>query len=187
LDLKDIQKKRTNLNAAELGDSRVRAAQWKRYKRNPVFDEQEVVSMARAGVVALVNMQCSDGGWGWFSGWGEHSWPHTTAVVVHGLNLARGNDIAIVPGVIDRGVNWLKGYQAEQVQRLKNAPSKTQPYKLHADNVDALVYMVLCDNAVSNDDMRDFLYRDRTKLSVYAKAMFGLSLHKEKQAKKLAM
>ena len=49
------------------------------------------------------------------------------AVVVHGLNLARGNDIAIVPGVIDRGVNWLKGYQAEQVQRLKNAPSNRHP------------------------------------------------------------
>ena len=31
---------------------------------------------------ALAGMQCSDGGWGWFSGFGEHSYPHTTAVVV---------------------------------------------------------------------------------------------------------
>src|SRR5438067_9853442 len=65
LDLKDIEKKRTNLNAGELGDSKVRAAGWQRYKRNPVFDEAEVTRMAQAGVQALVNMQCSDGGWGW--------------------------------------------------------------------------------------------------------------------------
>ena len=41
------------------------------------------------GVTALTNMQCSDGGWGWFSGFGERSWPHTTAVVVHGLQERR--------------------------------------------------------------------------------------------------
>ena len=35
--------------------------------------------------------------------------------------------------------------------------------------------------------MRDFLYRDRTQLPVYAKAMFGLALHKQQQAEKLAM
>jgi hypothetical protein len=35
--------------------------------------------------------------------------------------------------------------------------------------------------------MRDFLYRDRTHLAVYAKAMFGLALHKQQQGEKLAM
>src|SRR6202030_2099760 len=38
-----------------------------------------------------------------------------------------------------------------------------------------------------NNDMMDFLYRDRTHLAVYAKAMFGLALHKQQQADKLAM
>ena len=47
--------------------------------------------------------------------------------------------------------------------------------------------MVLVDAGVANDDMRDFLYRDRTHLAVYAKAMFGLALHKQQQADKLAM
>ena len=47
--------------------------------------------------------------------------------------------------------------------------------------------MVLVDGDVDNDEMRDFLYRDRTKLAVYAKAMFGLALHKQQQAEKLAM
>lgn len=187
LDLKDIEKKRTNLNAMEIGDDKDRAKGWKRFDRNPVFDEAEVRQMAFAGVTALQNMQCSDGGWGWFSGFGERSYPHTTAVVVHGLQLARENDVALIPGVLERGIDWLKNHQLEEVRKIQNAPTKTKPYKEHADNVDALVYMVLADQDVKNDDMREFLYRDRTKLSVYAKAMFGLALHKQKQNQQLDM
>jgi uncharacterized protein YfaS (alpha-2-macroglobulin family) len=187
LDLKAIQQKRTNLNAAELGDDKERAKGWKRFDRNPVFDEDEVKKMAQAGVTALTNMRCGDGGWGWFSGWGEHSWPHTTAVVVHGLQIAKANDIALVPGILEGGVDWLKGYQAEQIRRLKNAPSKAIPYKEQADNLDALVNMVLVDAGVNSAEMRDFLYRDRIHLAVYAKALFGLALHKQNEAAKLKM
>ena len=38
---------------------------------------------------ACQTCSCSDGGWGWFSGCGERSWPHTTALVVHGLQIAQ--------------------------------------------------------------------------------------------------
>ena len=82
---------------------------------------------------------------------------------------------------------WLENYQAQQVQQIKNAPVMLHPWKEHADNLDAMVYMILRDADKSNDDMREFLYRDRTHLAVYAKAMFGLALHKEKQVKKLDM
>ena len=44
--------------------------------------------------------------------------------------------------------------------------------------------MVLVDAGVSNDDMRDFLYRDRTELAVYSQAMFGLALHKQQSERK---
>src|SRR5438132_1260046 len=47
--------------------------------------------------------------------------------------------------------------------------------------------MALVDQNIENEEMRDFLYRDRTHISVYAKAMFGLALEKQKQADKLAM
>ncbi len=85
LDLKKIEEKRTNLNAQEIGDDKKRAAGWKRFDRNPVFDNDEVKRMVKDGVQQLTEMQLADGGWGWFSGCGEQSWPHTTAVVVHGL------------------------------------------------------------------------------------------------------
>jgi uncharacterized protein YfaS (alpha-2-macroglobulin family) len=187
LDLKAIKEKRTNLNAQEIGDDKERAKGWKRFPRNPVFDEAEVQNMTLAGIRALAGMQCADGGWGWFSGFGEHSWPHTTAIVVHGLQIARQNDVPLPPGMLERGVEWLKNYQADQVKQLKNAASKTKPWKEHADNLDALVYMVLVDADVAGDEMREFLYRDRTHLAVYAKAMFGLALHKQQQGDKLAM
>jgi uncharacterized protein YfaS (alpha-2-macroglobulin family) len=187
LDLKAIEEKRTNLNAQEIGDAKERAKGWKRYPHNPVFSEGEVKAMSVAGVEALVGQQLSDGGWGWFSGWGEHSWPHTTALVVHGLQIARENGVAIAPVVIQRGVAWLQNYQRQELIKLHNFPSKTEPYKEFADNLDAMVYMVLIDEGVGNNDMMDFLYRDRTHLAVYAKAMFGLALHKQNQADKLAM
>ncbi|HTN76301.1 MAG TPA: alpha-2-macroglobulin family protein, partial [Pirellulaceae bacterium] len=187
LNLAEIRDKRTNLNAQEIGDDKARAKQWKRFDRNPVFDEEELNRMVKENVTMLTNMQLTDGGWGWFSGMGERSWPHTTAVVVHGLQLAKENDVALVPNMLERGVDWLKRYQAEEVQKIKNADGKVQPWKTTADNLDAFVYMVLVDAGQENKEMRDFLYRDRTHLAVYAKALFGLGLHKVGDAEKLAM
>ncbi|MFZ1934064.1 MAG: MG2 domain-containing protein [Thermoguttaceae bacterium] len=207
LDLRAIEKKQTNLNAQEIGNDADRAKQWKQLKANgphpnplpkgegtglnPVFDVDEVQRMVKEGVERLTEMQCSDGGWGWFSGWGEHSMPHTTAVVVHGLQIAKQNDVALVPGVLDRGVAWLKNYQDEQIQLLKNAAIEKKPeglrWKASADSLDAFVYMVLIDAGVKNADMLDFLYRDRTKLGVYGMAMFGIALDKQGERDKLAM
>src|SRR5262249_18771670 len=162
-----------------------RIKQWQRLKRNPVFDAVEVRSMTQAGVDALSRMQLSDGGWGWFSGFGEHSYPHTTAIVVHGLQLAKANGVALPPAILERGQTWPQNHQDDQVRRLHNWPTKTVPYKQFADNIDALVYMTLVDAGVQNGDMRDFLYRDRNQLAVYAKAMFGLALYKNQEADKL--
>jgi uncharacterized protein YfaS (alpha-2-macroglobulin family) len=193
LDLADIRDKRTNLNAQEIGDDIERAKRWKTFDSNPVFDEDEVLRMVKRGAERLTSMQMSDGGWGWFSGRGEQSWPHTTAVVVHGLQVAAKNDVALVPGMLDRGVNWLKTYQANQVQYLKNYALKDskgrrkQPSKSHTGNLDAFVFMVLTDAGHVNEEMRDFLYRDRTHLSVYGKAVFGLALHSQEQTEMLDM
>ncbi|HEV7999589.1 MAG TPA: MG2 domain-containing protein [Planctomycetaceae bacterium] len=190
VDLAQVKAKRANLNAQELGDPALRAAHWKRFDENPVFDNAEVTRMVKAGVQALTEMQLTDGGWGWFSGWGEHSEPHETAMIVHGLQLAQQNGVALVPGTLDKGIAWLKAYQADQLARLKRY-DKSKPSlertKAQADNIDALVYMVLVDSDVNNSEMQDFLYRDRTHLSVYAKGLLGLALAKARAADRLAM
>lgn len=179
LDLASIREKQVNLNAQQIGDPEERAAQWKNWKRNPVFDEALLDDMVKRGMERLTAMQLSDGGWGWFSGWRERSSAHTTAVVVHGLQQARENDMAIVPGVLEKGIAWLKRYQAEEIRKIRNSPDKKRPFKSRADNLDALVYMVLGDADHFDAEMRGYLYRDRTKISVYAKAMFALALHGE--------
>jgi len=193
LNLAEIEAKRTNLNAQEIGPGPERAQGWKRFDRNPVFDQAELAKIVKAGVQRLTEMQLADGGWGWFSGWGEHSAPHTTAVVVHGLQIAVQNEVALVPGVLDRGLAWLARYQARQVEKLKNCTAegnrinKEKPYKQFADNLDALVFMVLADAGKPGDAMRDFLYRDRTHLAVYSLATYGLALHQLGAKEKLAM
>ena len=57
---------------------------------------------------------------------------------------------------------------------------RTSRWKERADNLDAFVYMVLADEGAKSRtlEMRGYLYRDRNELAVYAKAMFGLALHK---------
>lgn len=187
VDLAAVREKRTNLNAQEIGDPMARAKGWKRFQRNPVFDPEEVKTMTREGIKALQNMQLSDGGWGWFSGFGEYSQPHTTAIVVHGLQIAGGLKVELPANMLERGITWLKNHQDKQVELIKRAPAKTQPYKNHADDLDALVYMVLLDADIANPEMNEFLYRDRTHVSAYAKAVFGIALFKQKQQEKLDM
>ncbi|MFA6568893.1 MAG: MG2 domain-containing protein, partial [Victivallales bacterium] len=196
LNLKDIGGKRSNLNAQETGDDKERAKQWKRYRREPVFDGELLDDMVFDGLKALAFMQLSDGGWGWFSGWGEHSSPHMTATVVHGLQIARDNGVNVDGQMLNRGIEWLDRYQKEQVSKTcmhgyqegeicKNKhPDGTRMY---ADDIDALVHMVLADAGIAGDGMKFLLYRDRTKVSVYAKAMFGIALQKQKDSEKLQM
>ncbi len=158
---------------------------------NAVFDDAELTAMVKAGVERLASMQNPDGGWGWFSGTGERSWPHTTAVVVYGLLAARDNGVALPHGLLDRGIDWLRARQACEIVRLKIDPDNDSDEdsddngvraKVAADDLDALTYMILAKNGRQplDPDMRDFLYRDRLKLSQSGLAMFAIALHIEK-------
>jgi uncharacterized protein YfaS (alpha-2-macroglobulin family) len=95
--------------------------------------------------------------------------------------------------MLDRGLGWLEQYQNSQLAALKNVDKdgkpidKEKPWKTTADNIDALVYLVLVDGNQRSDAMRDLLYRDRTKLAVYGLALYGNALHKQDETEKLAM
>jgi uncharacterized protein YfaS (alpha-2-macroglobulin family) len=187
LDLQAIKAKQTNLNAQEIGNDRKRAEQWRRYGLNPVFDERTVADMVTAGLKRLAAMQLSDGGWGWFSGYGEKSYSHTTAYVVHGLQVARSAGVNLPSGMLERGVRWLQNYQAKEIERLKRWEQKKKSGKARADNLDAFVYMVLVEAGADRREMGDYLYRDRTHLAVYARAMFGMALYALEDAERLKM
>ena len=189
VNLADVQNKRTNLNAQEIGDAAKRAAESKRSNRNPVFDQEEMDIIVKTGVMDLTNMQLTDGGWGWFSGFGEHSTAHLTSLVVHGLTVAQKNNVLMLPDVLQRGVQWLKNQQAEELIKLKEGdwrrehPDKLKkrrkPFKEQADNMDAFVAFVLSEHDGNSPTMTDYLYRNRAKLSVYSQALTGLVLHQQ--------
>ncbi len=192
INLGEVKAKRNNLNPQELGDPATRAAQWKQWQRNPVFDEVELEKMVGKGVEKLMSMQMSDGGWGWFSGFGESSYPHTTAVVVHGLLVAKENGAKVPDAMLDAGVRWLMGYESKQVaalqryverQALLDAGKKVKDDKRYvkqvADAQDAFVRVVLGEAKRDSEPMLAFLYRDRVSLPVYAQCLLGLEEHRK--------
>ena len=192
INLAEVKAKRTNLNPQELGNSAERASQWKQWQTNPVFDEAEMEKMVAAGVEKLMSMQNSDGGWGWFSGYGEASYPHTTAVVVHGLLVAKANDAKIPQVMLDSGIKWLMAYERKQIAALqlhvqrealrkqgKKVKDDEQYEKWTCDVTDAFVRLVLGEAARDSESMLVFLYRDRVGMPVYGKCLIGLEEHRK--------
>lgn len=177
LDLQQLKQRTTNLNAQELGDPAERNSQWKAFNREAVFDQAIVRDMVQSGVQRLTDMQCGDGGWGWFSGPMETSSAHTTATVVRGLLIAQQNGVAIVPDVLQRGLDWLENYQNGTLVQLKK-PEGESGRKPFVDNTDALVFHVLTLADRKNGEMQAFLYKQRDKLSVYGKALFAWATHR---------
>lgn len=192
INLAEVKAKRTNLNPQELGNAADRAAQWQQWQNNPVFDELEMQKMVAAGLDRLMSMQNSDGGWGWFSGYGEFSYPHTTAVVVHGLLVAKANGANIPDRMLDSGIAWLMSYEKKQIAALqlhvereplrkegKKIKDDTRYEKSRTDAIDAFVRMILGEARRDSEPMLAFLHRDRIDLPVYAKCLLGLEHHRK--------
>ena len=181
VDLKALRREHANLNPQELGEASERRAQWKRFDRNPVFKGGMVDRMVRKGVNRLQSMQLSDGGWGWFSGSGEHSSAHTTATVVRGLLVAKANGARVDDDSLQRGIQWLQNYENRELQKILNGEKdpKVKPWKSRADATDALVAAVLAEAKTFNDKMLDEIFEDKGTLPVSAKALAGLAFHRK--------
>jgi uncharacterized protein YfaS (alpha-2-macroglobulin family) len=184
VNLQEVKNKRVNLNPQEIGDAKQRAEQWKRWQENPVWDKDEVDKMVRKGIKRLREMQNDDGGWGWFSAYGERSYPHTTAVVVHGLTVAKLNGAKIPADILKQGVVWLKISEGREAERIRMWEKRKKNTKRRADAQDALVRRVLGEAGVDHAEMLGFLFRDKVGLPVYAKCLLGLELHRTKDNKK---
>lgn len=180
VDLKAVRDKRVNLNAQEIGDAAKRAGRWQGRDlegkpKQPVFDENEVKRMARAGLERLEAMRNDDGGWGWFPG-GRESSPHITALVLHGLHVARESAAEVPEDLIQSAVRYLQQHENEELRRLR-LPEKAGQHKDHPGNLDALVHCVLVEQKQGATEMRERLYESRLKLSRYNQALVGLACH----------
>jgi uncharacterized protein YfaS (alpha-2-macroglobulin family) len=185
-DLAAIKDKKLNLNPQQLGDPKERAAQWKpgHPDWNPVWDEAEVAKMESAGIAKLREQQNPDGGWGWFSAFGHQSYAHTTAVVMHGLLLARDNGAKVPDDMIARGLAWLAKHEETEVDRIAHWEKRKENIKQKADATDALVRRILGEGGKDHAQMLGFLFRDKNDLPVYAKALVGLEFHRTKDTAK---
>ena len=140
--------------------------------RAPVVTDAELDRIVAAGLKRLGEMQLADGGWGWFSGWGERSAPHTTATVVHGLLAAREAGVEVPAELLSRGLAWLGRDQAR-----RRAEIAADRKNRRAGPEDALVARVLAEGGAAVDPaMLGYLYEDRAQLPFYAKALLGLAL-----------
>ncbi|MFA7230150.1 MAG: alpha-2-macroglobulin family protein [Victivallaceae bacterium] len=182
VDLQKVKQSQTNLNPAELGRTTERSGQWKRYDSNPVFNNEQVTALVNDGLKMLSVMQNGDGGWGWFSGFAESSYPDTTASVVNSMISARMNGIEVDQTMFNRGVVWLKAFQNNRIVEIKKNNATV-------DNTDALIFYVLTRAGVSDDFMRQTLYDGRKNLSLYGLSLCGLALHQlgDKQKLKIIM
>ncbi|MEY2726173.1 MAG: hypothetical protein RLZZ458_2040, partial [Planctomycetota bacterium] len=162
---------------------------------NPVFDENELNRIVRDSLQKLSDMQLSDGGWGWFSGLQEHSSPHITAQIVHGMTIASQNDVPVLPDVVQRGIEWLKNYQQQSLTELRegdrhrNEPDYAgkAPHRNSADNLDAFVALVLAEHNSADPAMNEYLFRDRGNLTAYGLALSGLVMHQMQDLEKRDM
>ncbi len=164
------------------------ASQGPKEMKKTVYSTEELEQIIKQGVTRLAEMQLADGGWGWFSGFGEWSSAHTTAVVLRGLIVAQENGVTVPDEMINRGVEWLIAYQEQQLALLANCQVDGSPidpdkkYKRYVDDLDALTHLTLARVRKFNTTMRDRLVDERLKTSRYSLGLIGLALHLEAQS-----
>ena len=175
IDLAAIEKSKANLNPSELGDKKTRAAQWKRFKNNPVFSDKKLKTLVKKELKTLIAMQNSDGGWGWFSGFYERSYIYTTVRTVRALQLVKSVD----KKVMKRGIAWLKTWQERRIEEIKEHN--------YISNMDALVFDTLVKADMKSEFMLEKLFNDRAKLSINGMTILATACQRLKNEVKLKM
>ncbi len=125
---------------------------------------ERVIASSLKMIQGMVN---SDGGWGWFSGYGERSWPDTTAAVVNALldvkEMGRGE---VDARVLSRGIAWLEA----------EARSRAASRKFVCGNSDALVLRTLARAGKRSEALEKLVFKEREQLSPLGLATLGLAL-----------
>jgi uncharacterized protein YfaS (alpha-2-macroglobulin family) len=171
ISLKTIEKMKANLNPVELGSKKERVKQWRRFRNNPVFSEEELAKIVKKELATLCGMQNSDGGWGWFSGFYECSYIYTTVRAVRALRLAADNGADFDKNVLERGISWLEDWQKRRIEQIK-----AHNYKVN--NLDSLVFDTLGRVGKKSDFMLQKLFVERSQLSVAGLTLFAAACNR---------
>jgi uncharacterized protein YfaS (alpha-2-macroglobulin family) len=130
--------------------------------------------MIKQGMARLSEMQNHDGGWDWFAG-SDQSYVHTTAVVMHGLTLAKKWGVTVDARAFDAGLKWLRAYQELRLAQLR--PTGTDTAGQQPGHDDALVAYILAENAQANTEYLESQYQYSPALSHYGKVLLAFAFH----------
>ncbi len=150
----------------------------RRVNSNPVYSSAEVNKMIRSGINRLMDMQHRDGGWGWW----KHgdSDPYMTAYVAYGLSVARGCDVQVPRGRVEKVLRFL-------IRRasLPKREDEKDWWRRHLDNDNTRIYMLyviseLEEGHIQRGKLAEHLtriYESRDELTDYGRAYLALALH----------
>ncbi len=141
---------------------------WKDGKVDPSFDAKTFNRVMDENLKMILTMVNSDGGWGWFGGYREYSYPDTTAYVVDALLDVSAYGNKSVDSQMNRGIAWLQAHAEERLVEIRKHKG--------VSNVDALVARVLAKAGKPNKELNGFLYELRSQLAPYGLSMLGLAL-----------
>jgi len=157
-DVRDIRGRMDEVRRIEEGEHR------RIYADNPVFNSDELHTLIRKGLKRIREMQHGDGGWSWWKT-GDSS-AYLTAYVLFALNAAWEADVQVEADIIDRGMEFLRGWEAAELKK-----DYWSPHSRHA-----FAAYVLSVREVEAGDCVNRLYAGRDELNLYGKALLTLTL-----------
>ena len=152
---------------------------WKDGKVDPSFDAKTFNRVMDENLKMILTMVNSDGGWGWFGGYREYSYPDTTAYVVDALLDVSAYGNKTVDSQMNRGVAWLQAHAEERLAEIRKHKG--------VSNTDALVARVLAKAGKPNKELNGFLYELRSQLAPYGLSMLGLALEPKSEERAMVV
>ena len=131
--------------------------------------EEKLPEYIHAGLARLMQLQHSDGGWGWWAD--DATDPFMTAYVVHGLSLAKRLGWRVDQNMLNRGANRLK-----YLVRSSRLSQTRRSYLLYSLALAGVKYQSMLDKLQASPD----------GLTEYGKALLSMALFELGQKEKAA-
>lgn len=144
------------------------------YWNHPIFDSAELDKMVAEGLRRIANMQQGDGGWGWWTR--DSSSPYLTSYVLYSLVTAQQCDLVVDDNLIQRGMNFLKNWEENEMRQKYWDVGPTHAYiawVLSMKGHQAAIKPAEGDQRPGA--LIDRLYEGRDKLALYGKALLAMA------------
>jgi uncharacterized protein YfaS (alpha-2-macroglobulin family) len=168
-DIRKVRGRMDEIRRIEKGEHR------KIYVDSPIFDQGELDRIIEKSVGRIEAMQNGDGGWGWWKG--NESSGYMTSYVLWSLVTAEACDVKLREGMIDRGMNFLKGWEERELRE--------DHWSVHAQHAYVAYVLSLrklkAEIKPGKEDKRDGrlierLWTGRDKLTLYGKALLAMAM-----------